>query len=142
MKVVIAGSRTISAYRQVAGMPKGCMERHHDNFRALVKAIDESRWLITEVGCGLAPGADTIGEMWAKDCRIPIRFFRANWVTFGRRAGMLRNKEMAQWADAAIILWDGVSNGTRNMKAEMELLDKPALVKLVKLVPDPESLTL
>ena len=39
----------------------------------------------------------------------------ANWDTFGKAAGYIRNEEMAQIGDALIAVWDGKSKGTRNM---------------------------
>lgn len=35
----------------------------------------------------------------------------------GKRAGFVRNQDMANIADGAVIVWDGVSSGTRSMIA-------------------------
>lgn len=39
----------------------------------------------------------------------------AAWKTHGRAAGPIRNRLMAQGADALIAIWDGKSPGTKNM---------------------------
>jgi len=47
------------------------------------------------------------------------------WNRLGKRAGPMRNKRMAEYTDAAIIIWDGKSPGSRNMVNEMIKLNKP-----------------
>jgi hypothetical protein len=37
------------------------------------------------------------------------------WDLFGKKAGYMRNEEMAKVADAAIIFWDGKSKGSKHM---------------------------
>lgn len=48
-----------------------------------------------------------------------MKEFRPNWDRFGRAAGMYRNSEMASYAEAGIILWDGESKGTLDMIHKM-----------------------
>lgn len=62
---------------------------------------------ITEVVSGCAPGADTCGERWAISNNIPIKKFPANWDKYGKSAGYKRNKQMAEYADAAILFPGG-----------------------------------
>lgn len=95
MKVIIAGSRGI-----------------HD-FRIVEKAILESGFSVSEVVSGAASGVDKLGEAWALIMNVPIHRFSANWALFGNRAGLLRNEEMVNYADALIAVWDGISRGTR-----------------------------
>ena len=38
----------------------------------------------------------------------------ADWDKYGKSAGFIRNKEMVDIADAAIIFWDGDSKGTKD----------------------------
>lgn len=107
MKIIIAGSRGITS------------------FSLLKDAIAQSDFLITEVVCGAAAGVDTLGAKWASENGIPCAMFRANWGKFGRAAGMYRNAEMGDYADGAIILWDGESRGTLDMIDRMRRLGKP-----------------
>lgn len=98
MKVIIAGSRSANCLLE------------------LESAIRKSGlWKIDEVVSGTARGADSLGEKWANDHRIPVKRFPADWDTFGKSAGYRRNEEMARYADALIALWDGESRGTKHM---------------------------
>lgn len=72
-------------------------------------------WEITEVVSGTARGADSLGEYWAEQNGIPIKQFPADWNKWGKRAGYIRNIEMAKYADACIIFWDGDSKGSKHM---------------------------
>ncbi len=98
MKVIIAGSRSITDYALVE------------------QAILESPFYVEEVVSGCARGVDQFGEQWALKTGMPITRFPANW-SLGRKAGMIRNREMADYADALIAVWDGKSHGTRHMIA-------------------------
>ena len=100
MKVIIAGSRDIIEYDVV------------------LDAIAEAGFNVTEVVSGAARGVDRLGEQFARDCGLSIKLFPANWDKHGRAAGHIRNAEMAQYADALIAVWDGISPGTKNMVNE------------------------
>lgn len=70
---------------------------------------------------GKAKGADTKGEQYGRKRGYHIAEYPADWNTHGKRAGYLRNKEMAVFASAddaygiLIAFWDGVSRGTKLM---------------------------
>lgn len=115
MKVIIAGSRDVT-------FP----------LLHVVRAVDESGWMITEVVSGCARGVDEHGEQWAKRRDIPVKRFPADWDRHGRAAGPIRNRQMAQYADALIAIWDGKSRGTKNMIDEMNKCGKPVLIRRVK----------
>ncbi len=74
---------------------------------------------------GCAKGADTLGAEWATIHGVPLQTFPAYWDTYGKAAGFIRNAEMGEYADAAIIFWDGKSKGTAHMIKTMERLKKP-----------------
>lgn len=97
MKTIIAGGRTLTDSKPV------------------VEAIRASGFVITEVISGGAPGADHYGELWAALYAVPLRVFPADWKAHGKAAGPIRNRQMAQEADALIAIWDGRSKGTANM---------------------------
>jgi len=73
---------------------------------------------IDEVVSGGATGADACGELWAVQCGIPVKRFKADWDAHGNAAGPIRNREMAQYADA-VALYPG-GRGTSSMKREAE----------------------
>ena len=97
MKTIVAGSRDIT------------------DLKLVTHTIETVSFEVTEVVSGRARGVDTLGEVWAEQNKIPIQYFPADWNKFGRGAGPIRNREMAEYADALIAVWDGVSRGTRNM---------------------------
>lgn len=103
MRVIIAGSRTFGS-------------RRADVMAAIDAADSLGSARITEVISGCAPGVDTIGEEWAVDHGIHIRRFPADWDTHGKAAGPIRNRQMAANADALILVWDGSSRGSADMK--------------------------
>lgn len=114
MKVVIAGSRTLDDYALVSQAMKRC------------------GYEVTEVVCGMATGIDTLGYRWALCFNKPIKEMPANWNRDGKAAGAIRNREMANYADAAVIIWDGKSTGTRNMVDEMIRAKKPYFLQLTE----------
>lgn len=68
-----------------------------------------------EIVSGTARGADRLGEFYAIDRNFQIKRFPPDWDTYGKRAGYLRNQEMAEYADMLIAFWDGQSKGTKHM---------------------------
>ncbi len=70
----------------------------------------------TEVVSGGCSGADKVGEVVAQRLNIAIKTFPADWNKHGRSAGPIRNKQMAEYADAVILLPGG--RGTDSMRNE------------------------
>jgi hypothetical protein len=99
MKTIIAGSRTLTDIAHVQ------------------RAISDSGFEITEVVSGKARGADTLGEMMARRLRLPVKEFPADWSK-GPSAGPIRNRQMSDYAEALILVWDGESKGSANMLQE------------------------
>lgn len=97
MKTIIAGSRGF------------------DNIDFIFWTLDFLPWEVTEVVCGEARGPDTLGKEWALEQGIPVVSFVPDWDTHGKKAGMLRNIEMGDYADALVAFWDGKSRGTKQM---------------------------
>lgn len=116
MKVIIAGSRSIL------------------NWDVVAQAIQSAPFKITEVVSGGAQGVDYLGECLAELHGMAVKQFPADWRAHGKAAGPIRNKQMAQYADGLIAIWDGDSRGTANMIHEMEKLKKP--VHIVKYCPE------
>lgn len=97
MRTIIAGSRSIKDYETVK------------------RGVRLAGLEITQVVSGCANGVDKLGERWAEENNIPVNKAPANWNRYGVAAGRIRNEQMAEEADALIAIWDGKSNGTRNM---------------------------
>jgi hypothetical protein len=116
MKIIIAGSRNITD-KQILGA-----------------AIADSKWFeqIDEIVSGHAKGVDQLGEGFAKEYNIPVKQFLADWDTHGKKAGYIRNIEMATYADVLLAIWDGKSKGTKHMIDYMKKLNKPVFIYLVE----------
>lgn len=110
MKVIIAGSRE---------MPESdkCL---------IPRAVFESEFIITEVVCGMARGADLFGKEWAEAHEIPVKEMRPDYATYGRFvAPKMRNAAMAIYADALIVFIYHNSGGSRDMLKKMNDKRKP-----------------
>ena len=112
MKVIIAGGRDFN------------------NYDLLTQTMNELNIIISEVVCGDARGADTLGAVWASANEIPVKHYPVDWDTYGRSAGIIRNKQMAEYADFLVAFWDGKSHGTKNMIDTMQQMDKHGRVIL------------
>lgn len=64
---------------------------------------------------GGAKGADSMADDWFVVSWCPFDVFPADWDQHGKRAGIMRNLDMADAADALIAFWDGESRGTKHM---------------------------
>ena len=100
MKVIIAGGRDITDYSLVSS------------------ALAESGFIPTEIVSGMAPGVDTLAVQYAQENNLPLQQFWAEWNFYGKSAGPIRNRKMAEYGDALIAIWDGESRGTKNMIEE------------------------
>lgn len=115
MKLIIAGSRDLEV---TIGFIRG--------------ALDTLNIKPTEIISGVAQGIDTCGENFALTEDILISQFPADWNAHGKAAGHIRNKEMAHYADALLLIWDGESKGSANMKQNMLSLGKPIYEIILK----------
>lgn len=92
--------------------------RDFDDYDLVVSTMDKLLQNITEpitIVCGMARGADTLGERYAISKEYEVARFSADWGKFGKAAGYKRNEKMAQNADALVAFWDGSSRGTKHM---------------------------
>ena len=99
MKLIVAGSRDFEDYQLLSA--------HLDDIN--------KRFGISEIVSGTAKGADKLGEQYAIKHNIPIKRFPADWNSFGKAAGYIRNEQMARYADACICFWINKSKGTGHM---------------------------
>lgn len=114
MRLIIAGSRTLTLdYDFIHEALLAC-----SNYQA-------PRIIPTEIVSGGARGIDKTGEDYARNWHVPLKIFHADWDRHGKAAGPARNKEMAEYADILLLIWDGESRGSANMKETMIKLGKP-----------------
>lgn len=102
IRLCIAGSRTFDDYNQLV-------------LEAKTFIVEEIKTRNIIIVSGTARGADSLGEDFGKQFGMTIEEYPADWDQFGKSAGYIRNKEMAQVSDYALIFWDGKSKGTKHM---------------------------
>ena len=91
MKLLIAGSRKIE----------------HFDFSPY---ISDS---ITTIISGGAKGIDSLAEQYADVHRLSKIIIRPEYKKYGKAAPLKRNELLVQIADKILIVWDGVSKGTK-----------------------------
>ena len=116
MKLIIAGSRDVTDAADEVGCALWEFELSDQ---------------VTEIVSGASGNVDLAGEEWARENDIPIKRFSADWAKHGKAAGPIRNREMAEYANALLVVWDGKSKGTANMILEMHRQGKPVFVGLI-----------
>ena len=105
--------------------------RHITSSLAVMEAFDSCPFDVTEIVSGGCKGVDALGEKIAKTNKIPHKRFPADWDNleapgaqiksgpFGKynaAAGRDRNEQMAVYAEALILVWDGLSSGSADMR--------------------------
>ncbi len=111
MRIIIAGGRDFNNYEL---LKNSCI----DIIESLGYSNDPDDY---EIISGGARGADSLGEVFAKEMKYDLKVFPAQWDLYGKSAGYIRNKEMAEYASlddvfsVLIAFWDGKSRGTKNM---------------------------
>jgi predicted Rossmann fold nucleotide-binding protein DprA/Smf involved in DNA uptake len=91
MKLLIVGSRSITDFDLEGHIPP------------------ETDLIIS----GGANGVDTLAEQYADKHRISKLIIRPDYARYGRGAPLKRNAEMVDMCDAALVIWDGASSGTK-----------------------------
>lgn len=110
MKLAIIGSRGITNIDIESHIPSG----------------------VTEIVSGGAKGVDTLAREYAAARGIPLVEFLPQYERYGRAAPLIRNAEIAAYADEVLAFWDGHSKGTQNALAEFQTRGKKVTVITVK----------
>ena len=115
-KLLIAGSREINDYEKVKQICQECIKNYPD-FKPI------------EIVSGMARGVDTLATTLAKELELYVSEFPAKWKkedgSVDRSAGIIRNRQMKDYATAAIVVWDGESSGSKDMFDQMVKANKP-----------------
>ena len=112
LRVIIAGSRDFDDFPKL-------MNSSIEILTGISKKRDDLDRI--RIISGTARGADKLGEQYAKIAGYELSKFPADWDGLGKRAGYVRNAEMAKFAveddnyGVLIAFWDGKSRGTKHM---------------------------
>lgn len=112
MKVIVAGGRDFT--------DKELLFSTLDDLNAQIT--------ITEIVCGGAKGADSLGKLWALSRNIKVIDMEANWELYGKSAGFIRNRQMGDYADYLVAFWNSTSPGTKHMIEYMKSIGKHGTV--------------
>lgn len=125
MKVLVAGSRSIT------------------DSTFVFDVLDEVPWDVDVVVHGNADGVDSLAREWARINDVGVETHPVPewvWERFGRKAGPQRNSYMIDQADAVVVIWDGVSSGTKDTMSKADADGMP-MRKVVVDVADDGSVT-
>lgn len=112
MRFIIAGGRD---FKDIELMSDRLNQYVYDDYDEDEIEIVSGGQCSVDKDTGEKYGADYLGEQWAKSKGYGIKLFPADWKNYGKSAGPIRNKQMADYSDALIAFWDGKSKGTKNM---------------------------
>lgn len=108
-KLVVAGSRSFGDYAR--------LQRDLDRLLAAKIAAGEEIMIVT----GACPrGADALAARFARSRGLELREFPARWDRWGKLAGPIRNRQLADYGSALVAYWDGRSPGTADMIRQAE----------------------
>ena len=113
----------------------GC--RKYENYEEAKEYIDfciseiRKKYTLVLVSGGCR-GADALGERYAAENGLKTEKYPADWEKYGRAAGPMRNKKIAEISDYIICFWDGQSKGTKSLLRFAEKLQKPVKIKFIK----------
>ena len=119
-RVIAAGSRSFHSY----GMLRDFADK------VLARKVAEGEKIV--ILSGHRYGADLLGERYAAERKYGLLIYQAEWSQYGIRAGIMRNKQMVDEADALIAFWDGKSRGTKSTIDFAKEAGLPVRVKLYK----------
>lgn len=108
IRVIVAGGRDFSDYKFMK--------------KKLLYYFGNYNMEDIEIISGTANGADKLGERFATEMGCKLTRMPAEWEKFGRKAGYIRNDDMAKYAksdpeikSACVCFWNGLSKGTKHM---------------------------
>jgi hypothetical protein len=107
MRLLISGSRNFKDY---TFFREQILKHYHDPSRS------NGSHRISCIISGGAEGVDQMAEMFAEEFGIPIEVYPADWNTYGKSAGPIRNQQMLGQRIGEVVCFMGPhSRGTRHM---------------------------
>ena len=87
---------------------------------------------ISEIVSGGAVGVDFCASEYANNNGLKLTEFLPQYERYGRAAPIIRNKQIADYADKIIVFWDGKSKGALSVIKYSQKIGKPLEVILCK----------
>ena len=85
-----------------------------------------------EIVSGGAVGVDCCAAEYAKKSGIKLTEILPQYDRYGRAAPIIRNKEIVDYSDKIIALWDGSSKGTLSVIKYAQKTGKPCEIIICK----------
>lgn len=100
-----------------------CGGRNFINIKLLYRELDALHELhhFTCLIHGDAQGADMLAKHWARSRDIPSKAFPADWNSFGKAAGPIRNSKMLSQGKPAMVVAFPGGIGTADMISKSKL---------------------
>lgn len=104
-----------------------CGGRNFDDveFATHVLCTIHNKYKIDKIIEGEARGADTIAKYWSEEFIGPPEGYPADWSTYKKRAGPIRNKQMLDEGVPDVVLAFAGERGTADMVSQAEKRDVP-----------------
>lgn len=106
MKILVCGGRDFQDY---------------DLLKTTLSALQVERGEFSLIIHGAARGADALADQYASRHRIPVKAFPADWDTYGRSAGPIRNALMLDDGEPDLVVAFPGGRGTKNMVLQSRL---------------------
>ncbi len=125
LRVLIAGSRYFNDYNYLEEVVDDILCENY---------IYNNRFDRIEIISGCYKGADQLGIKYAINRNYQLKRIPADWDSYGKKAGPIRNAEMARYLKKddingiCICFWDGQSKGTSNMINVANNLEIPTYI--------------
>lgn len=104
--------------------------RGFDDYNILCAVIDQLReaYSIDTIVSGGAKGADHLAEIYAREHKLQMEIYPADWDKHGKGAGYIRNVTIWDNSNMGVAFWDGESKGTAHSFKLSEKQKKPLYV--------------
>jgi hypothetical protein len=113
MRVIVAGGRDFYDYQFMCARLNHFFKDLNKKELVIVNGDGPGLW-DKDKGRYITEGADQLAKKYAKENGYPVKTFPPDWKKHGRAAGPIRNRQMAENADALVAFNTG-GRGTSNM---------------------------
>lgn len=86
----------------------------------------------TEIVSGGAKGIDSCAKQYALKKGLKLTEFLPDYKTYGKKAPLVRNLQIIDYADKIYAFWDGKSHGTKFVINNCKVQNKPLKVFIKK----------